>query len=191
METLRIYRIDDKYIHFLKSRDPRVQHNKERRRPYVGIVLYVGSYRYFVPLESPKPNHAKIKSGRHLLKLDDGKLGLLGFNNMVPVPDSALISFDFNDEPNSQYAELLRRQAAYINREKANVLNHASQTYYCVMKKNNAFLLRICCDFSALEKACDQYNPNHVYKKSSGRVLMGKTEKARKAQKLSSPEESK
>lgn len=176
METLRIYRIDDKYIHFLKSRDPRVQDNKDRRRPYVGVVLYVGSYRYFVPMESPKPNHEKIKSGRHLMKLDNGKLGLLGFNNMVPVPDSALISFDIDQEPDKQYAELLRRQVSYINKEKANVLNHASQTYYCVKKKNNEFLMRICCDFDALEKACKQYDPHHVYRKQSGRVLTNKEE---------------
>ena len=52
MEPLRIYRIDDKYIRFMKSRDYRVQDNKNRRRPYVGIVLYVGDFRYFVPMES-------------------------------------------------------------------------------------------------------------------------------------------
>lgn len=69
METLKIYRISDKYIRFLKSRDTRVQDNKNRRRPYVGVVLYVGEFRYFVPMESPKPNHAKIKAGKHIMKL--------------------------------------------------------------------------------------------------------------------------
>ena len=94
METLKIYRVSDKYIRFLKSRDNRVQDNKNRRRPYVGVVLYVGTYKYFVPMESPKPNHQNLKPGRHLMKLDGGKLGLLGFNNMIPVNDAALISFD-------------------------------------------------------------------------------------------------
>lgn len=160
MEKLRLYRVTDKYIHFLKSRDIRVQDNKKRRRPYVGIVLLVGDYRYFVPMESPKPNHAKIKPGRHIMKLDDGKLGLLGFNNMIPVPDDALVSFDIDNEPDLKYGELLRRQVTYINRRKADVLNHASQTYYNVVNKKNAFLLSICCDFKKLERACKQYNPN-------------------------------
>lgn len=49
MEALRIYRIEDQYVRFLKSRDDKVQDNKNRRRPYVGVVLYVGSFKYFVP----------------------------------------------------------------------------------------------------------------------------------------------
>lgn len=160
MESLKIYRIEDKYVRFLKSRDNRVQDNKNRRRPYVGVVLYIGEFRYFVPMESPKPNHVNIRSGRHILKLDDGKLGLLGFNNMLPVPDTALIRFNINDEPDKKYAELLRRQVSYINRNKADVLSHASQTYYAAVKKSNKFLNQICCDFKKLEKACLQYDPH-------------------------------
>lgn len=161
MESLKLYRISDKYIRFLKSRDSRVQDNKNRHRPYVGVVLYVGDHRYFVPMESPKPNHANIKPGRHIMKIDNGKLGLLGFNNMIPVHDAALISFDIDKEPDVQYAELLRRQISFINRSKADVLHHASQTYFSAVHKKNAFLLKICCDFKKLEYASKQYDPNH------------------------------
>lgn len=160
MKPLRIYRIDDKYVRFLQSRDSRVQNNKNRRRPYVGIVLFVGEHKYFVPMESPKPNHVNIKPGRHILKLDNGKLGILGFNNMIPVHPSALIAFDIDDEPDAQYAELLRRQASYCNRSKADILSHAASTYYNVVSRNNPFLLKICCDFKKLEKACEQYDPS-------------------------------
>lgn len=157
METLKIYRVSDQYVQYLHQCDNRVQHNKGQHRPYVGVVLYMGAYRYFVPMESPKPNHANIKNGYHIMKLDDGRLGLLGFNNMLPVPDSALIAFNIDNEPNKKYAELLRRQATYINRKKADVLNHASQTYFRTVTQKNKFLLRICCDFKKLELACDQY----------------------------------
>ena len=160
METLKIYRISDKYIRFLKSRDTRVQDNKNRRRPYVGVVLYLGEYRYFVPMESPRPNHAKIKAGKHIMKIAGGKLGQLGFNNMIPVHEAALIAFDIDQEPEKQYAELLKRQASFINRHKVDVLDHASQTYYSVTSRKNKFLLEICCDFKKLEKACGQYDPN-------------------------------
>lgn len=160
MESLKIYRISEKYIRFLQSRDYRVQYNKGNRRPYVGVVLVVGAYRYFVPMESPKPNHRNIKTGHHIMRLDDGRLGLLGFNNMVPVHDDALISFNIDNEPDSNYAELLRRQVTFINRHKADVMHHAAQTYYGVVQKQNAFLLKICCDFKKLERACSQYNPN-------------------------------
>ena len=168
MENLKLYRIEGKYIHYLKSRDTRVQSNKDQKRPYVGVLLIVGSYKYFVPMESPKPNHSKIKPGIHIMKLDNGNLGLLGFNNMIPVPDSALISFDINNETDVKYAELLRRQVAYINKNKADVFDHASKTYYKSTKGNNVFLSNICCDFKKLERACDNYNPN--YKKTKTKV---------------------
>lgn len=160
MGNLRIYRITDKYIRFLHSRDSRVQFNKDARRPYVGVVLLVGQFRYFVPMESPKPNHANIKAGKHILKLDGGNLGLLGFNNMVPVPDAALIPFDIDGEPDPKYRELLRRQASICNRIKADIFDHASSTYYDVVNGKNTFLTRICCNFRELEKAFMKYDPN-------------------------------
>ena len=67
MESLRLYRITDKYIWYLKCRDSKVQDNKNKKRPYVGVVLHVGSFQYFVPMESPKPNHAHIKNGKHIM----------------------------------------------------------------------------------------------------------------------------
>lgn len=161
MEQLRIYRISDKYVNFLSKVDSRVQYNKNKRRPYVGIVLYVGEYRYFVPMESPKPAHAKIKSGQHIMRLDGGALGLLGFNNMIPVPDSALICFDIDAEPDHDYAELLRRQIFFINRNKSAIFSRASATYYKAAKGNNDFLNKICCNFKALERASSRYNPNY------------------------------
>lgn len=116
MENLRIYRVSDHYIRFLKSRDSKVQDNKNRKRPYVGIVLHVGGYKYFVPMESPKPNHSKIKSGKHILKLDNGRLGILGFNNMIPIHDAALVSFDILKEPDEKYRRFLQHQATVCNK---------------------------------------------------------------------------
>ncbi len=161
MEKLSIYRISDKYISFLHSRDSRVQFNKDSTRPYVGVVLYVGEYRYFVPMESPKPSHAKIKPGVHIFKIDDGRLGLLGFNNMVPVPECALIAFDIGAEPDARYRALLQRQAIEIDRRRADILHRSTKTYFEVVNGKNKFLCKISCDFKALEKACKSYNPNY------------------------------
>lgn len=111
MNALRIYRVTDHYIAFLHSRDSRVQFNKQTSRPYVGVVLHVGEFKYFVPMESPKPHHKKIKPGTHILKMDDGRLGLLGFNNMIPVRDDVLITFDIAEEPDADYSALLQKQA--------------------------------------------------------------------------------
>lgn len=166
MEKLSIYRISDKYIRFLHTCDNRVQFNKDSRRPYVGVVLFVGEYRYFVPMESPKPNHAKIKSGVHIFKLDGGRLGILGFNNMVPVPDCALIEFNIDDEPDKRYRALLYNQLAEIDRNRAALFQRSAKTYFEVVNKTNEFLCRISCDFKELERASKRYDPNHKTQKA-------------------------
>lgn len=162
MESLALYRISDRYIRFLSGIDRRVPYNKGNHRPYIGVVLSVGEYRYFVPMESPKPNHINIKPDTHIMKLDGGRYGLLGFNNMLPVPDSALTLLDIDAEQDAQYADLLHRQITFINRHKAEVLNHAAKTYYKACNAQpNSFFRNVCCDFKKLEHSCKRYNPNY------------------------------
>ena len=168
METLKIYKVTDHYIRFLHSRDSRVQYNKDAKRPYVGIVFRFGGIQYFVPMESPKPNHAKIKSGKHILKLENGKYGLLGFNNMIPVHKDALINFDIASEEDAKYRNLLRHQAEICNRKKADILDHAQKTYFDVVNKENKFLERISCDFRKLERACREYHTSRSRKVAAG-----------------------
>lgn len=164
MENFKLYRVSDQYIRFLQGADHRVQNNKGAKRPYVGVVLLVGQFQYFVPMESPKPNHAKIRSGVHIMRIDNGRYGLLGFNNMIPIPDTALIPFDINAEPDPKYADLLRRQITFLNRNKADVMDHAARTYYQVTSGKNKFLVGISCDFKKLERSCTRYDPNFVKK---------------------------
>lgn len=158
MENLKIYRIDDRYIRYLSGIDTKVPHNKDAKRPYVGVVFSFGGYKYFVPMESPKPNHANIKSGKHILKLKKGEYGLLGFNNMIPVHKDALIDYDISKEPDTKYRNLLRNQLLICNKSKADILDRAQKTYFGVIN-GNVFLKNISCDFKALEKASKKYNP--------------------------------
>jgi len=161
MQTLRIYKVDDKYIRYLNGKDNRVQYNKDAKRPYVGVVFTFAGYQYFVPMESPKPNHASIKPGKHIIKLDGGQYGLLGFNNMIPVHKDALVEYDINAEKNIKYKTLLQRQVTVCNRIRADILNHAQMTYFDVVNEKNKFLVGISCDFKKLEQACKKYDPNH------------------------------
>lgn len=63
MGKLRFYHVREGYIEFLHKVDNRVQLNKGQRRPYVGIVLTIGNFDYYVPLESPikRPLRATIR----------------------------------------------------------------------------------------------------------------------------------
>lgn len=164
METLRIYHVSDHYIKFLHGSDNKVPYNKGARRPYIGIVFSFAGYKYFVPMESPKPNHANIKNGKHLLKLDGGRYGLLGFNNMIPVHKDALIEINIDAEPDWKYRELLKHQVSLCNRIKADILDHAQNTYFDVVGNKNKFLVSISCNFRKLEKACKAYDPSRIKK---------------------------
>ena len=164
MENLKICKVEDKYIRYLHSIDDKVQYNKNAKRPYVGVVFSFGGFNYFVPMESPKPNHSKIKSGKHILKLKNGEYGLLGFNNMIPVHKNALISFDIAKEPDERYRNLLQNQIRICNRMKADILDHAQKTYFGVIN-GNEFLVKISCNFKELERASKKYNPNYNNKR--------------------------
>lgn len=166
MATLKIYRVSEKYIGFLHSVDYRVQFNKGQRRPYVGVVLEVNGYKYFVPMESPKENHQNIKNSVHIMKLKDGEYGILGFNNMIPVRDDCLIEFDIAKETDEKYRELLKNQLRFCNDNKERIYKRAAKTYDEVTVKQAPFYLKVCCDFKKLEKACKKYNPSYVPKKN-------------------------
>ena len=157
MAKFRFYHIREGYITFLHKIDNRVQLNKGERRPYVGIVLSIGGYEYYVPLESPKPNHASIKSGGPVLKLDGGALGIMGFNNMIPVRKYCLIDFDIMAEPDKRYQALLLNQLAYCDKNKDIILSRAESTYKKATSGKNPFYRKICCDFKRLESVCDTY----------------------------------
>lgn len=165
MERLRLYKIEDKYIRFLHGADFRVQYNKQERRPYIGVVLTIGEYNYFVPMESPKPNHDKVKSGIHIMRLAGGHYGLLGFNNMIPVQEENLIAVDIAQEPDAKYRELLINQLVFCNKHRNTIREHALKTYEAVTEKKTEFYTRICCDFKKLEKASSHYDPNYIPKK--------------------------
>lgn len=157
MGTLKIYRVQDGYVEYLQKYDYRVQYNKRERRPYVGVVLTVGDHDYFVPMESPKPNHANLKNNIHILKIADGKYGLLGFNNMIPAKQHYLIEFDIDKEPDRKYRELMKNQLKWCNDHKDTIRERAHKTYEAVTVKKNPFFMKVCCDFKLLETVYTRY----------------------------------
>ena len=161
MARFRFYHIHEKYIRFLHSGDSRVQYNKNQKRPYVGIVLKIKGADYYVPLESPKPNHKKIGGGGVVLKMEDGKLGIIGFNNMIPVPNVALLPFDFANIEDTQYRNLLFNQLEFCNKNRELILQRARHTYSKRVKGEVAHYNEVCCDFKKLERMCSSYDPEY------------------------------
>lgn len=161
MGVFKFYHIQEKYINYLHSIDNRVQLNKGEHRPYVGIVLSVNGLSYYVPLESPKPNHVNLKTTGPVLKLDDGKLGIMGFNNMIPVRLECLIEFDIEAIEDEKYKMLLFNQLRYCEKNKELIWHRAEVTYRKAISGYSPFYTKVCCNFRKLERKAIQYDPNY------------------------------
>lgn len=157
MGKFRFYHIREEYINFLHTLDRRVQLNKGQRRPYVGVVLEINAVRYYVPLESPKPNHANIKSGGPVLKLDGGRLGIMGFNNMIPVESKHLLEFDITKVPDEKYKNLLYNQLAFCEKNAQMICARAEKTYQKACAGKVPLYRKVCCDFKKLEGSMGLY----------------------------------
>lgn len=67
MKELLFYTVDKNYIKYLSKFEKHVSYNKDEighSRPYLGIVLRIENYEYFVPLYSYKCHYEKYKNNQ-------------------------------------------------------------------------------------------------------------------------------
>lgn len=150
MGKFQFYHINEHYISYLHSIDTRVQYNKGQRRPYVGIVLSINGIDYYVPLESPKPNHVNIKGGG----------------------PACLIKFDIQSIENENYKMLLLNQLNYCNKNRDLILQRAESTYRKALSRKIPLYQKVCCNFEKLERKSKKYDPNYVPSKKKIRATV-------------------
>ena len=87
MEKLNFYTVEERYVKYMSQFDKRISksYDEKARRPFIGIVLNVDGILYFAPFTSPKPKHVEMKNTIDFLKIDNGNLGAINFNNMMPI----------------------------------------------------------------------------------------------------------
>ncbi len=165
MDKLKLYRVNIDYIKYLYEFDNKVQYNPNReddytaRRPYLGIVLTINELNYFVALEHPRIQHQEMKNNPFIFKIHNGKYGILGFNNMIPITEENLVNFDINQE-NEKYRQILISQYHFCNKHIKEILEKANTTYNRRIEGKNKFLNKVCCDFKLLEEKCREYKNN-------------------------------
>lgn len=168
---LYIYNIKFDYIQYLYSKDNNVYYsNKENydRKPYIGFVVNINNRLYAIPMTSPKTKHLKMKNAEDFHKIDEGKLGALNINNMIPVEESPLIlekvdvlKLMTSDDPEDvQYGNLLNKQISFINsnEQRISIENKAYDLY--VSYKLGTLPERIfgrCNQFGILEQALTDF----------------------------------
>ncbi len=158
MRTLKIYYLDEGYINYLRKFDTKVAYNKDTTRPYIGIVYTFDGLNYFAPLSSPKKKHQLMSNKAiDVFKIDDGKLGIVNINNMIPTPIECISEVlpKVNDE---KYKILIEDQTTYINDNKSKLFSKIKK--FKMQYDKNFLPINVrerCCDFKLLEEKCKEY----------------------------------
>lgn len=161
---VRLAIINGKYLNFLFKFDNRVMLNKDKKRPYIGVIFKIKGLDYYAPLSSPKPKHKKMKNAVDFMRIKGGELGAINFNNMIPVPLCAVEPVNVADAENIQYKMLLINQIQFFDENDTEIINRATKLYKAYRaKKLRKEVVDRCVNFPQLEKKAKLYNPDFKY----------------------------
>lgn len=164
-DSLALVRLNTEYCDYLRKFDNNVPYNYSEKelRPFIGVLFEVNNCKYFAPLSSPKPKHLKLKSKLDFLKIDNGRLGTINFNNMIPVTENNIIRLNLDKEcltkSEEKYIKLLKEQLFWLNRNDDKLYGRSKKLYDKYI--NGTLDLNIakrCCNFKLLEEKCNEYN---------------------------------
>lgn len=170
-EKLKWYIINKEYIEYLKQFDCKVQNiNYEKSaKPYIGIILNINNFNYYVPISSVKQKHYKMSENIDFIKITNGKkiLSVINLNNMIPILNSEVeilqyrnikSYFNFKSKNDKiKYISLLRNEMSIINNKRTDIINRANNLYQLKYKKPNSKIACRCCEFKLLEEKCIKY----------------------------------
>ncbi len=165
IRNFKIVKVDYNYCDYLRNFDNKVPYNAGRKelRPFIGILFFVNDCEYFAPLSSPKVKHLNMRNNIDLIKIDGGRLGVINFNNMIPVKAGNYELFDLNSKPKTtselQRQNLLKNQLRWLNKNIKSVKGKAIKLYN--KYKDNKLpdnVKQRCCNFILLEEKCNQFN---------------------------------
>ncbi len=168
--------ITDSYCNFLRKYDPHVYDNKEdtrtHTRKYFGIVMSMNNMNYYIPMSSPKPKdyfdeeQTKIRpSSNTIIRIvtkghnnKDVLRGTLRISNMIPVPIEEIIFYNFENEQDLKYKNLIKNEIAFLSNPQntkriirnANLVYHQKQ-----LNLKSINYLNACCNFPLLEEKCN------------------------------------
>jgi protein AbiQ len=173
---MKLYSISDNYISYLREEFPRVFSNKEdvriHTRKYLGVVISMNNYNYYIPLSSPKIEHDYIdidgkkvirKSSLIVIRIvsDEPKgkelKGTLQIGTMIPVPYSELIEYDIDSEADFNYKNLVWKEMQFIRKNEKLIIKNAKLLYNKKSAGSEEKIVKNCLDFKAVEKRCDSW----------------------------------
>ena len=161
---LKLYTIDMKYIRDLHKVDDRVQSVSPQihksNRPFVGVVVVCDKQQYCIPLDHPKEKHKTMKNDVDFTRIFDGKklIGVMNFNNMIPVDESVIRPLNVKLEKNDNGAEkaykiLCAKELDWVQKNQDAIIKKANKLYKMIQSGTaNHGMKKRCLDFKKLEQ---------------------------------------
>lgn len=177
MEEFKIYSVTDKYVDYLRTKYPNVYSNKVNNRThtrkYVGIVMEIEGFHYYIPMSSPKDTDYQIAGSEKVIKKSIVPIirivvkntkgikelkGTIRVSHMIPVPESELILYDLDNEKDTEYKDLVQNEIIFVRRNKDRIANNARLMYkQKVENDTTAGYVKFALDYKELEKMCEAY----------------------------------
>ena len=164
--------LSKKYVEYLQRYDSLVQnidYGDNEIKPYIGIVLQINNFNYYVPISSAKEKHYKMKEGKDFIIIKEHSkiLGILNLNNMIPVLLSEASALKYNSINNYrkfkdkkeryEYISLLDKEMKIINARIKEICTKARKLYDEKNNNPNSRLSKRCCNFKLLEEKSIKY----------------------------------
>jgi protein AbiQ len=168
---LNLYSVSDKYIKYLRQFEDKIYDNKEEirthERKYLGIVLTVNGFNYYIPMSSPKKSdyidyEKKIirTDTKTIIRISEGGrlYGTLRISNMIPVPITELEPYILSDENDLKYREVILGELRYINNNSNKIMKYAKTVYKQKIKNIDIGYIKNTVDFKLLEEKLKEWN---------------------------------
>jgi len=171
---LKWYVANKEYITYLKKFDDKVENidYDTKLKSYIGILITINDFNYYVPISSTKEKHYNIKEGMDFIKIihNDKIIGVLNLNNMVPISDDnvKVLKYkdieeyrNFNDDKEKKlYISFLSFELDLINDKLEKIKKNALKLYNEKTTHPNSNVSKRCCNFKLLEEKCLTYKTN-------------------------------
>ena len=173
-DKLYFITLTSNYLKYLGIYENKV--SLKANRPFIGIVFKVNNKEYFAPLSSPKEKHKGMKTNIDFFKIDKGNLGIINFNNMIPVInndicrnklDLEMLSKSLNTD-DIKYFRLLKNQLEYCEKNKNIILAKAEKIYNIFTKnldklsESQKKMYRRVNNFKVLEHASKEFEKEYI-----------------------------
>ena len=182
MEQFKLYSVSDEYVEWLRKDFPNVYSNKinsrTHTRKYLGAVLQIGQYNYYVPMSSPKDSDYQIAGANKVIKKSIVPIirivvknsagekelkGTLRISHMIPVPESELELYDLENEPDDTYKDLVQNEMIFIRKNRERIESNAKLLYkQKVANDTTAGYVKSALDYQELEVLCDMFEKHKM-----------------------------